>query len=65
MEYKALVSFAGLVCGIPGQTIVIDGKATADDLLAAGYIEAIEEPAAKQRSEKAVAENETEPADGK
>ena len=39
MEYKALVSFAGLVCGIPGQTIVIDDKATADDLLAAGYIE--------------------------
>ncbi len=64
MEYKALVSFAGLVCGIPGQTIVIDDKATADDLLAAGYIKAIEEPAAK-RSEKAVAENETEPADGK
>ncbi|WP_293694970.1 hypothetical protein [uncultured Phascolarctobacterium sp.] len=64
MEYKALVSFAGLVCGIPGQTIVIDDKATADDLLAAGYIEAIEEPAAKC-SEKAVAENETEPADGK
>ncbi len=64
MEYKALVSFAGLVCGIPGQTIVIDDKATADDLLAAGYIEAIEELAAK-RSEKAVAENETEPADGK
>ena len=64
MEYKALVSFAGLVCGIPGQTIVIDDKATADDLLAAGYIEVIEEPAAK-RSEKAVAENETEPADGK
>lgn len=64
MEYKALVSFAGLVCGIPGQMIVIDDKATADDLLAAGYIEAIEELAAK-RSEKAVAENETEPADGK
>lgn len=64
MEYKALVSFAGLVCGIPGQTIVIDDKATADDLLAAGYIEAIEEPAAKS-NEKAVAENETEPADGK
>lgn len=64
MEYKALVSFAGLVCGIPGQTIVIDDKATADDLLAAGYIEAIEEPAAK-RSEKAVTENATEPADGK
>ena len=42
MEYKALVSFAGLVCGIPGQTIVIDDKATADDLLAAGYIEATE-----------------------
>ena len=51
MEYKALVSFAGLVCGIPGQTIVIDDKA-------------IEELAAKC-SEKAVAENETEPADGK
>ncbi len=64
MEYKALVSFAGLVCVIPGQTIVIDDKATADDLLAAGYIEAIEEPEA-ERSEKAVAENETEPADGK
>ena len=64
MEYKALVSFAGLVCGIPGQTIVIDDKATADDLLAAGYIEAIEEPAAK-RSEKAVAENETEQDNGK
>ena len=64
MEYKALVSFAGLVCGIPGQTIVIDDKANADDLLAAGYIEAIEEPEA-ERSEKAVAENETEPADGK
>ena len=64
MEYKALVSFAGLVCGIPGQTIVIDDKATADDLLAAGYIEVIEEPEA-ERSEKAVAENETEPADGK
>lgn len=64
MEYKALVSFAGLVCGIPGQTIVIDDKATADDLLAAGYIEAIEEPAAEQEK-KAVAKNETEPADGK
>lgn len=64
MEYKALVSFAGLVCGIPGQTIVIDDKATADDLLAAGYIEAIEEPEAK-RSEKAVTENETESVDGK
>ena len=38
MEYKALVSFAGLVCGIPGQTIVIDDKATADDLLAAGFL---------------------------
>ena len=64
MEYKALVSFAGLVCGIPGQTIVIDDRATADDLLAAGYIEAIEELEAKH-NEKAVAENETEPADGK
>ena len=62
MEYKALVSFAGLVCGVPGQIIVIDDKAVANDLLAAGYIEAIPVPAKRK---KAAPKNETKPADDK
>lgn len=62
MEYKALVSFAGNVCGVPGQIIAIDDKATANDLLAAGYIETI---SALAKRKKAVAKDEAKPADNK
>ena len=41
-SYKVLVSFAGAVCGTPGQTININDPAIAKDLLKAGYIKELE-----------------------
>lgn len=43
MRAKALVSFAGAVVGTAGQEVVIDDKKIYDDLLAASYIEPIED----------------------
>lgn len=39
MEYKALKSFAGRICGHPGEIIVINDEHIAKDLLKAGYVE--------------------------
>lgn len=41
-SYKVLVSFAGAVCGTPGQTIDINDPAIAEDLLKAEYIKELE-----------------------
>ena len=41
-SYKVLVSFAGAVCGCPGQTINIDDPEVIKDLLQAGYIKELE-----------------------
>ena len=41
-SYKVLVSFAGAVCGTPGQTITINDPAIAKDLLKAEYIKELE-----------------------
>lgn len=41
-SYKVLVSFAGAVCGAPGQTIDINDPAIAKDLLKAEYIKELE-----------------------
>lgn len=41
MQYKALVSFAGVVSASAGQVINIDDKAIAADLLRAGYVEQV------------------------
>lgn len=41
MKYKALESFAGVVCGHPGEIITITNEEVAKDLLAAGYIEPV------------------------
>lgn len=41
-SYKVLVSFAGAVCGTPGQTIDINDPAIAKDLLKAEYIKELE-----------------------
>ena len=41
-SYKVLVSFAGAVCGTPGQTIDLKDPEIAKDLLKAGYIKELE-----------------------
>lgn len=40
--FKVLKSFSGLVIGVRGRVIEIKDEAIANDLLAAGYIEAVE-----------------------
>lgn len=56
MKYKALESFAGAVCGHPGEILTIKDEKIAKDLLAVGYIEPVKETT-KTRS-KGVAKNE-------
>lgn len=50
MKYKALESFAGIVCGHPDEIITITNEEIAKDLLAAGYIEPVKVTTAKGRS---------------
>lgn len=43
MMYKAIVSFSGIVSMAEGDIAEIADKAVSEDLLNAGYIEAVEE----------------------
>ena len=49
MEYKVLESFAGIVCGYPGEIVTITNEDVAKDLLKAGYIEPAKKSATKTR----------------
>ncbi len=44
MKYKAMTSFSGVVSMAEGDIMEIADKAVSDDLVQAGYIQAIEEP---------------------
>ncbi len=44
MKYKAVTSFSGTVSMAEGEIMEIADKAVSDDLIQAGYIQAIEEP---------------------
>lgn len=54
MKAVALVSFAGIVNGFPGQEIEITDKSVYNDLLNAGYIKAVgEKTKTKKKTEEA------------
>lgn len=51
MKVRALVSFAGQICGSRGQEMDIpDGSEVLKDLLRAGYIEEVKKPQPKKKT---------------
>lgn len=52
MKYKAMTSFSGLVSMAEGDIMEIADKAVSDDLIQAGYIQAIEEPKHESKRNK-------------
>ena len=50
MKYKALVGFSGLISMRKGEEREITDKYIAEDLLKAGYIEAIEKPKTNKKT---------------
>lgn len=55
---KALTSFSGVVSMREGETREIDDAAVVADLLRAGYVEEVKQPAAKGRTRKTAAKPE-------
>ena len=64
MQYKALVSFSGVISMSAGQVRVISDKSLADDLVKAGYIVNIDDlkpkpnPKTKPKTKKGAKKNE-------